>query len=110
MDRQEADERHVRLLRNLAAARDLLNSVGEDHWSGWMTTVHAELGSLDAHGLTRLLQAYGGMGSLNDLVIHPVNGHSIPDADVDRVNHSLAALRAALHEDATALRNDLGRT
>lgn len=109
MDRQEADERYARLLENVAATRDLLDRVGADHWSGWMATVYAELGSLNAYGLTRLLGAYGGMGSLNDLVIHPVNGHSILDNDVDRVNGSLDALRTALYADATALHTDLRR-
>lgn len=71
MDRQEADERYARLLENVAAARDLLNRVGEDHWSSWMATAYAELRSLDAYGLTRLLEAYGGMGSLSLLPLHP---------------------------------------
>ena len=110
MDRQEADERYDRLLENVAAVRDLLQRVGDDHWGGRMATVYAELGALDEYGLTRLLGAYGGMGSLNDLVIHPVNGHSIPKDEVDLVNGSLDALRTALYADATALNNDLKRT
>lgn len=109
MDRQEADEHYARLLENVAVARDLLKRVGEDRWSGWMATVYAELDSLDAHGLTRLLGAFRGMGSLNDLVIHPVNGHPIPEDEVDRVNGSLDALRSALYADATALHNDFKR-
>lgn len=110
MDPHEADERYARIMANVAAARDLLQRVGEEQWGGWLATVHAELGSLDAHGLTRLLSAYGGMGSFNDLVIHPVNGHSVPKEEVDLVNRSVAELRSALYADATALHNDFTRS
>ena len=74
-----------------------------------MTAVHAELLSHDAHGLKRLLSAYGGMGSFNDLVIHPVNGHCVAKDEVDRVNHSLAELRSGMYADAKALNDDFQR-
>lgn len=61
----------------------------------------------DAHGLRRLLGGYGGMGGFNDLVIHPLNGHAVREADVGRVNTLLDTLRSALHADATALLSDL---
>lgn len=107
MDQHEADERHARLLTNVAAARDLLECVGEDHWSRWMSTVHTELASGDAHGLTRLLGATGGMGSLNDLVIHPMNGHTVPEGELDHVNRSLVELVSSALADARALRRHL---
>ena len=109
MDQDEADERYSRLVGNLVAARDLLQSAGAGWWSDWLTTVHAEVSAHDAHGLRRLLGGYGGMGSFNDLVIHPLNGHAVSEADVGRVNTSLDALRSALHADATALLGDLDR-
>ena len=32
------------------------------------------------------------MGSLNDLVIHPLNGHKVSDSEADAVNQRLASL------------------
>lgn len=109
MDQDEADQRYSRLLSNLVIARDLLHGAGVGWWSDWLTTVHAEISAHDAHGLRRLLGRYGGMGGFNDLVIHPLNGHAVHEADVDRVNRSLDELRSALHADATALLSDLRR-
>ena len=39
-----------------------------------------------------LLSAYGGMSSINDLLIHPANGHKIQEADVAKVNDELRSL------------------
>ncbi len=53
----------------------LLGSAGETHWNNWLQTDLRRLRSGDTYALQHLLQAFGGMGSLNDLVIHPLNGH-----------------------------------
>ena len=37
------------------------------HWSSWLQKVNKELRADDAHGIQRLLGAYGGMGSFNDV-------------------------------------------
>lgn len=103
MDRDEADERHTRLVENVARARELLQQVGEERWADWVATVYTELGSPGGSGLTRLLAAFGGMGSLNDLVIHPVNGHTLLESEVGPVNRTLDELRSILYADATAL-------
>lgn len=107
MHEREADERYTRMLANVAQARDVLLHIGEDHWGRWMEDVHAELVSHHARGLTRLLGAYGGMGSFNDFVVDPVNGHQV--GDFDRVNRSPAVLRTAMYIDATALVHDFER-
>jgi hypothetical protein len=69
-----------------------------------MAAVLSELAAHDAHGLDRLLSAYGGMGSFNDLVITPLNGHNVSAGDVDRVNRELSRLRSEMYDDAAALR------
>lgn len=109
VDDREADERYRRLVSNVAEARDLLTRVGEGHWASWMQAVHADLMARDAHGLTRLLRAYGGMGSFNDVVIHPVNGNAVGHDECDLINQSLASLRTAMHADAQALLHDFER-
>jgi hypothetical protein len=77
VDSDEADERVDRLLAGLNAVINMLDQHGESHWAGWMRSVRTEVQVHDAHGLRRLLQAYGGMGSFNDLVLAHLNGHQI---------------------------------
>ncbi len=47
----------------------LLESDHEDHWSKWMKDCKSRLLRSDYSGITKLLGAYGGMGSFNDLII-----------------------------------------
>ena len=107
MDQQEASERSRRLLVNVERACDVLAGVGESRWADWMDAVFRELLAHDAHGLDRLLAAFGGMGSLNDLVITAMNGHRVEAADVGVVNQELDALRSNMYADALALRRAL---
>ncbi|MAE93534.1 MAG: hypothetical protein CL910_02630 [Deltaproteobacteria bacterium] len=50
---------------------------GEAHWQDWMGRSRRLLEARDLSGVTRLLGAYGGMGSFNDLYLCPENGHAI---------------------------------
>jgi hypothetical protein len=52
----------------------------------------------DYEGIERLSREFGGMGSLNDLVIHPRNGHTVAAADISPVNERLQALRSEIHD------------
>ncbi|MGL4824329.1 MAG: DUF6966 domain-containing protein [Plesiomonas shigelloides] len=47
----------------------VLESDGNTHWSGWMQKARARLLNSDFSGIEYLLSAYGGMGSLNDLIL-----------------------------------------
>ena len=38
------------------------------------------------------------MGSLNDVVIHPANGHAIDVAEIDAVNRKLSEIRLQIYE------------
>ena len=42
-------------------------------WADWMEKSRREIASSDFHGIGRLLSAYGGMGSFNDLVAFSSN-------------------------------------
>lgn len=107
MDSSEAHERVDRLLAGLDDGAGLLDQHGEIHWAQWMRTVRAEIQRNDAHGLRRLLQAYGGMGSFNDVVLTHLNSHQIATMQERMVNERLAALRSSMYSDATALLHDL---
>ena len=49
--------------------------------------------------------AFGGMGSLNDLVIAPVNDHAISNGEHSAVNARLDELRRELYELASYIRH-----
>jgi hypothetical protein len=59
-------EKLVCILREIIL---LLEADGETHWSQWMRTAKARLENSDYSGVEYLLNAYGGMGSFNDLII-----------------------------------------
>jgi hypothetical protein len=47
----------------------LLDRAGEPHWRDWMAEARGRLHRADMSGLDKILGAYGGMGSFNDLII-----------------------------------------
>jgi hypothetical protein len=89
---------------------ELLESVEEEQWSEWLQGARSRLRAGDSRAIQRLLQAYGGMGSLTDLTIHPLNGHRVDEGEVAEVNEELHALRSQTHREATALGRVLGES
>ena len=59
--------------RELVGVLDVLASVleseGNRHWANWMRKSQTHLLNSDYSGIEYLLSAYGGMGSLNDLIL-----------------------------------------
>lgn len=86
------------LVKSLDAAISLLDEVGETHWSSWLANDQARIRSGDMNGVEHLLQAFGGMGSLNDVVL--------PDRDRD---DRLWDLRQEIHDAAEQLRRKANR-
>lgn len=93
-----------------------LVGVGEKRWAVWSDHVAAQLAE-GSVGPDEVRRAFGGMGSLSDLVIHPANGHRVGAEEVDQVNRRLdrhrsrifAASQVARLERLTRrLRNVLG--
>ncbi|MGF6430319.1 MULTISPECIES: DUF6966 domain-containing protein [Bradyrhizobium] len=62
-------------------------------WADWMEKSRREIVDGDFHGIERLLSAYGGMGSFNDLVSSSSND------EIDR-------LRTQARELAISIRNN----
>jgi hypothetical protein len=50
------------------------------------------------------------MGSLNDLVIHPMNHHNIAQVDVAAANERLQALLLRIWTNTTEMLGDLDRS
>ncbi|WP_158903598.1 hypothetical protein [Burkholderia sp. L27(2015)] len=86
------DAKIARLCKLLADIRQLLGDVGEARWEDWIARDLMLVESLDAYGLEHFLSAFGGMGSINDLIIHPINGHQIAPSDVNATNEKLRIL------------------
>ena len=66
-----------RLLHVLGELVRLLSSAGADHWAGWMRECERRLANSDGSGVLHLLQAYGGMGSFNDLQLEGDEGRRL---------------------------------
>lgn len=60
----------------------------------------------DLEGVRHFLSAFEGMGSINDLVLHPINGHRIAESDVTKVNENLRALLSEAWELAREVRSE----
>jgi hypothetical protein len=81
-------------VKTLDEMASLLVTHGEARWSAWLDSARSRIRAGDLSGVTHLLFAYGGMGSFNDLVLHPSNGHAVGAGDIDQVNATLSALRS----------------
>lgn len=80
------------LAKIIQEAADLLISVGEKHWGYWLEKDAELIRQSNFRGVEHILSAFGGMGSINDLVIHPINGHSVTEAMAPAVNDKLESL------------------
>ncbi|SDT70703.1 hypothetical protein [Jiangella sp. DSM 45060] len=88
----------ARLAELLGEAVTLLERYGETRWASLLSASKRELLAGDAHGLLRLQNAFGGMGSLNDLLIMEANGHPVQRDDERNVNERLTALRSEISQ------------
>jgi hypothetical protein len=91
-------------------AEVLLSSHGERRWSGWFSKDVSRIRNLDLNGVAHFLSAFGGMGSINDLVLHPMNGHSISEAELDAVNSSFRVILAEAYDLARKLYGENARS
>jgi hypothetical protein len=100
------------ILREIIA---LLESDGDSHWANWMRISKTRLEAGDFSGITHLLNAYGGMGSFNDLIICQrfENGKFSWTDGYKEKNALLSDLRSKAWELADAIRRNqekIGRT
>jgi hypothetical protein len=77
----------------------LLNEAHETYWEG---IINRAVGLLQEDsfqdGIQVLKSMFGGMGSINDLYISPINGHTIAEEDVATMNQQLVADLSRLHQ------------
>lgn len=97
----------TQLIAVLEAIIQVLDSDGEKHWRKWMASARSRLVNSDYSGVEHLLDAYGGMGSFNDLVIRQsmVAGRSGWKAGAKEANNKLDALRGEAYELAQYIKH-----
>lgn len=94
----------AKLIADVDALVACLDSVGERGWSQHFRRARVDLANGDSYGLERILAAYGGMGSFNDLVICPHSGHTFDSDQISAVNEKIHALGGRIRSQATELR------
>jgi hypothetical protein len=83
------------LVSNLETLTDLLDRHQASHWVQWMKQSMERIQSGDPYGLGFLLRAFGGMGSLNDLVLSDAQD-----------NRRLSDLRSAVYAAASSMTSE----
>lgn len=77
------------------ALGELLNATGVDYWAQW---IHSDIDQWrSANSTSHHLSAYGGMGTLNDVVICRMNQHNVTELQEPWVNILFDWLKAICH-------------
>lgn len=100
------DEDVTRLVTVLEEMANLLEGHSERDWADWISKDIAWIRRGDGYGVLHLLSAFGGMGSLNDVVFHPMNGNIATIAEAGPLNERFQVLKSEAYLLATALRRD----
>ncbi|MHB0877766.1 MAG: hypothetical protein ACYC5O_17150 [Anaerolineae bacterium] len=103
---QEYCDREQRLLHDLESLAAILRYFDEDHWAAHFATHKRALEAAIRVGAGRSRKAriaktircvFREPRSVNDLVIHPLNGHDVRAGDVMCANRRLDALRGSVY-------------
>jgi hypothetical protein len=85
----------------------LLRDQGEEHWAEWVEADARAVRARDGWGLEHFLAAFGGSGSLMDLVFHPMNGNASTESDGRAATDRLHELLDEAYPMAQDLARDL---
>lgn len=80
------------LLASLTSIRDFLLKFNEQRWSSQIEQTIKDSTSNESEMLQKVESFFGGMGSINDLMIAKVNGHFIEPHEEQEVNKELQVL------------------
>jgi Domain of unknown function (DUF6966) len=94
----------ARLADSLDRLAAFLADHGEERWAAWVATDARRVRDGDRRGVSHFLQAFGGMGSLNDLVFAPVNENARSEAEGHRLTGELRRMTADAYRQASELR------
>jgi hypothetical protein len=100
----------VRLTSLMDEMVSLLRAQGEEQWADWIQYDARLLRVRDGHGVEHFLAAFGSMGSLYDLVFHPVNGNAATEAEGRQATERLHELIAEAYPIAQDIEHELDKT
>jgi hypothetical protein len=101
----DVERARAELLSAAAALGDLLQRHGEQHWADWVLEDRQRIEAGEETAIDHLLSAYGGMGSLNDVVIYRTTGALPRSAEyVPEANERLYQLRERTYDAAQRLK------
>ena len=101
------DDHLPRLEELIAEAVSILRRHNVTFWADWLDGDLKRIQERDPAGLDHLLSAYGGMGSLPDVVVSPQNGHTISENDVEAVNDRLLRIVSEIYDHTRIVRRAL---
>ena len=78
-----------KLVLELDKGAELLRSCSESQWASWFEKCATLLRNGQYRGIEMFEGAFGGMGSINDLVLTPINGHTMHESEVNYYNVKL---------------------
>ncbi|PLC43419.1 hypothetical protein C0Q88_01445 [Ralstonia pickettii] len=90
------------LTKLLDEAAALLRAYEQTGWAEWLAKDAMRIRCRDGYGIEHLLSAYGGMGSLNDVVLQRSNGVEVTMDFND--NERFSKLRSEIYELAMTCR------
>jgi hypothetical protein len=96
----------IKLISLLDQSSNFLARHGEANWSECLLKSKLLLEAGNFSGVPLLLGAYGGMGSFNDLILSPINGHTLCDQETDKVNIKLNKYRSELYDLANQIKRE----
>lgn len=92
------------LARQLTKCAAFLERYGvHPDWVSMLASLATRLRAGDIGAASELRTLFGGMGSFNDILIHPHNGHRVDEKDIEIVNTRLDQMRHELFESCNSL-------
>lgn len=96
----------LRLADALDELAQFLAAHSAPFWADWISKDAARVRQGDGYGVTNFLSAFGGMGSLNDLLFTPANGNASSVAEGNELQDRFDRLCGDAWSLAEALRHD----
>ena len=91
-------------------ASTTLSKYNRTHWANWLSKDAKWIDNGDFYGVEHFLSALGGMGSLNDVTFHPLNGDELTEDESRQVNQEFRKLISQAYELANNLKRKQDRS